>query len=123
MSVKFAQRIRVLVSGLCLASAMLCICNAAETQIRAPSDAMILGTFEAHRSEFERLRQMATQDMSRMSFFIERTISNVRVKARRDEYRRLLRLSRNLEVGTDYNGTVRFPYGSDRRPPESMIRL
>lgn len=51
---------------------------------------------------------MATEDMHQISFFSEATISNVQVKARRSEYMRLLRLSPNLEVGTDYNGAVRF---------------
>ena len=112
MRLKLRLNLPLLLSIFCWAFVALCVCDAASPQISTPSDSTLLTSFNAHRMEFERLRQMVTEDMHQISFFSEATITNVRADARRNEYRRLLRLSPNLEVGTDYNGTVRFIFAS-----------
>ena len=108
MALKLTLKIARALAALCAGLAVLYVCNAGALQMEIPSDAMLLEKFQAHRSEFERLRQMVTEDMDQRSFFSEATIANVRPEARRNEYRNLLKLSPNLMVGVDYNGTIRF---------------
>jgi hypothetical protein len=77
-----------------------------------PSDDTVIGIFQAHRGEFERLRQLATEDMHQASFFSEANISSGLAASRRNEYKTLLKLSPGLQVGTNYDGTVRFIFAS-----------
>jgi hypothetical protein len=86
-------------------------CNACSVQMALPSDATLLREFNSHRGEFERLRQMATEDMHQQGSFTLATISDVLAESRRDKYRNLLNISPNLLVGIDYDGTTRFIFG------------
>jgi len=77
-----------------------------------PSDGKVISIFQAHRGELERLRQMATEDMHETSFFSEANISNALPASRRNEYKSLLKLSPGLQVGANYDGSVRFIFAS-----------
>lgn len=95
------------------ALAFLQVRRAASSQeFAASADAKVIGIFEAHRGEFERLRQMATEDMRTASFFSETNISNGLPEPRRNEYKHLLNVSPGLQVGTNYDGSVRFIFAS-----------
>jgi hypothetical protein len=78
----------------------------------APSDVEVIRIFQAHRGELERLRQMATEDMHETSYFSVDNISNRLPASRRNEYKKLLKLWPRLQVGTNYDGTVRFIFAS-----------
>jgi hypothetical protein len=81
-------------------------------EVMAPSDDKVIRIFKAHRGELERLRQMATEDMHERSFFSEANISNGLPASRRNEYTNLLKLSPGLQVGANYDGSVRFIFAS-----------
>jgi hypothetical protein len=108
------RNITLTIAALCAVFVVPYVCEAAAPQSRMPADTMLIHKFESHRSEFERLRQLVTADMGQRSYFSETTIANIRPEARRNEYRRLLKLSPKLEVGVDYNGTVRFIFSGSQ---------
>jgi len=96
-----------------LVAAVLYTCRAYSSQeVMVPSDEEVTGIFQAHRGELERLRQMATEDLHVASYFSAADISEALPSSRRNEYRNLLKLWPNLQVGTDYDGTVRFIFAS-----------
>lgn len=77
-----------------------------------PSDDNVIRVFHVHRDEFERPRQMATEDRQQTSLFSEVKLSNKLPASRRIEYQSLLKLSPGLEVGANYDGSVRFIFTS-----------
>ena len=77
-------------------------------QVTEPSDDELIRIFQANRGEIDKLRQMATEDMLVESFFSESNISNKLPAPRRDEYRKLLKFTPGLQVGANYDGSVRF---------------
>jgi hypothetical protein len=81
-------------------------------EVLAPSDDRLISIFQARRGELERLRQMATEDMHETSFFSEANISNGLPASRRNEYKTLLKLSPGLQVGANFDGSVRFIFAS-----------
>lgn len=81
-------------------------------EMRAPSDDEVTRVFHANRDKFERLRQMATEDMHETSFLSEANLSAKLPISRRNEYISLLKLSPGLEVGANYDGSVRFIFAS-----------
>lgn len=78
----------------------------------SPSDDKLIKIFQNHRGEFERLRQMTTEDMHEASYFSETNVSNRLPVSRRNEYKDLLKLLPGLQVGADYDGGVRFVLAS-----------
>jgi hypothetical protein len=81
-------------------------------QGQVPSDAMLVQVFQLHRDQFERLRQMVTEDMRQTSYFSELNVSEVLPEPRRNEYKKLLQVYRGLSVGVDHEGGVRFIFAS-----------
>ena len=77
-------------------------------QISEPSDESVIDLFHAHRTEFERLRQMVTEDMHGKSLFSESNLENISPEVRRDEYKSLLKISSGLFVAINYDKSVRF---------------
>ena len=74
-----------------------------------PSDEILLNSFRTHSVAYERLRDMATEDMNTQSTFTVGYLSAALPKARREEYRSLMSsITPDLMVGVDYNGIVRF---------------
>ena len=76
------------------------------TGVEAPSDQELISLFRGHRQEFDRLRQMVTEDMHEQSYFSAATISRISSAPRRLEYQKLLRVRSGLAVGVDYDGGV-----------------
>jgi len=74
----------------------------------APTDKEIIKLFRAHRGNFEKLRKMTYNDIKKASFFSESKIPAGLPELRRNEYRNLLKVSPGLEIGVNYDGTVRF---------------
>jgi hypothetical protein len=91
-------------------------CGACSSQKAVPSDATLLREFHSRRPEFERLRQMATEDMHQQGSVTQASISDALPESRRNEYKKLLNLWPNLVVGIDYDGTTRFIFGRSEGP-------
>jgi hypothetical protein len=81
-------------------------------EVMAPSDDKVIGIFQVHRREFDRLRQMVTEDIPNTAYFSADNISERLPASRRNEYKNLLKVSPGLQVGTNYDGTVRFIFAS-----------
>jgi hypothetical protein len=81
-------------------------------RVEAPSDRELISIFQAHRPEFDRLREMVTEDMHAQLYFSEATIGQISPISRRMEYRKLLRVWSGLAVGVDYNEGVRFIFAT-----------
>jgi hypothetical protein len=98
----------------CIVSAIAGIAHGStgRMHIEAPSDQELIALYQEHRSEFDRLRELATEDMRIQSYFNEATIDRIAPVSRRLEYQRLLRLRAGLAVGVDYNGNVRFIFAT-----------
>lgn len=72
-------------------------------------DANLVATFQGRRVEFERLRQMTTEDLNTESYFSESHLDSKLSDLRRQEYRELIaKIQHGLIVTTDYDETVRF---------------
>jgi hypothetical protein len=82
------------------------------TRVEAPSDQELISLLQGHRQEFDRLRQMITEDMHEQSFLSEATIDQISSASRRLEYQKLLRVRSGLAVGVDYDGGVRFIFAT-----------
>jgi hypothetical protein len=109
MHARLTTKIAITFAAIFAAFAVLYSWRAHSSQeVNVPSDEKVIRIFQAHRGEFERLRQMATEDMHDASYFSVANVSNRLPASRRDEYKNLLKLSPGLEVGTNYDGTVRF---------------
>jgi hypothetical protein len=52
-------------------------------RVEAPSDRELISIFQAHRPEFDRLREMVTEDMHAQSYFSEATIGLIAPISRR----------------------------------------
>ena|ERR1700722_1467683 len=76
-------------------------------EVMAPTDDKVIRIFQAHRGELERLRQMAIEDIHDTSYFSVANISHGLPASRRNEYKNLLELWPGLQIGTNYDGTVR----------------
>jgi hypothetical protein len=113
METRLSAKITITFAVLSVAFAVLYSWRAYSSQeVMTPSDDTVIRIFQAHRGEFERLRQMATEDMHETSFFSEANISNRLPPSRRNEYKNLLKLSPGLQVGANYDGSVRFIFAS-----------
>ncbi len=113
MEVKLVSKIAITFVAMSTVIAVLYIWRANSSQeIMAPSDDKLIKIFQDHRGEFERLRQMATEDMREASFFSESNVSNRLPVSRRNEYKNLLKLLPGLQVGANYDGSVRFIFAS-----------
>lgn len=113
MGARPIAKIAITVAAISAALAVLYSWRAYSSQeVMVPSDDKMISIFQAHRGELERLRQMATEDMHETSFFSETNISNGLPVSRRNEYKSLLKLSPGLQVGANYDGSVRFIFSS-----------
>jgi hypothetical protein len=101
-----------IVAAIVGAFALFAAWKAESFQGQVPSDETLVQVFQLHRDQFERLRQMATEDMHQTSYFSESNISVVLPEPRRNEYKRLLQVYRGLSIGVDYDGGVRFIFAS-----------
>ena len=79
----------------------------------APSDALIERTFNSRRSQLARLRQMATEDMQKASYFSKSEVYGGLPAPRRQEYKNLLNLLPGVQFGTVQDGTVEFFFAGD----------
>lgn len=74
-----------------------------------PPDRTLIAVFHAHRSTFERLRQMAVEDMQIQAIFSESALSDNLSEAKRQEYKsRLAEIDSHVTLTVDFDGTVRF---------------
>ena len=74
---------------------------------RVPNDSQLISKFLAHRTAFERLREIALQDSKSRSFFRQHQLDDM-APDRREEYESLLtQIGPGFDVGTDQR-TVRF---------------
>jgi hypothetical protein len=113
MHARLTTKIAITFAAIFVAFAVLYSWRAYSSQeAMAPTDDKVIGIFRAHRGELERLGQMATEDMHDTSYFSVANISNGLPASRRNEYKNLLKLSPGLQVGTNYDGTVRFIFAS-----------
>jgi hypothetical protein len=60
-------------------------------QFKAPSDEDLIAVFQTHRADFERLRQMAVEDLHVKSYLSESELNGISPEARRQEYRSRLK--------------------------------
>jgi hypothetical protein len=81
-------------------------------RVEAPSDQELISLFQGHRPEFDRLREMVTEDMHAQSYFSEATVDRIAPVSRKLKYQKLLRLKSGLAVGVDYEGGVRFIFAT-----------
>jgi len=88
----------------CMALGAFKLWSADAMRVEAPSDQDVISVFQVHRSEFDRLRQMVTEDMHAQSYFSEATIDRIAPLSRKLEYQKLLRIKSGLAVGVDYDG-------------------
>jgi hypothetical protein len=104
---------KMLISLLAQGAVLFSLCAwTSDSRTALPSDAKLIREFRHHRGDFERLRQMATEDMHQQGSFTRETISNTFPESRRNEYRSLLSMVPNLSVGINYDGTTRFVFAS-----------
>jgi hypothetical protein len=76
--------------------------------LRAPRDQKLVTSFHDHRTAFERLRQMATEDSEKGPYFSESFLDGRLDEMRKREYRRLLFEIHPGLIATVNYGTVRF---------------
>lgn len=113
MATKLLSRMAITFAAMCAVLVALYSGRAYSLQeVTVPSDDKLIRIFQTHRDEFVRLRQMATEDMHEASFFSESNISNRLSPSRRKEYKSLLKFSQGLQVGVNYDGSVRFIFAS-----------
>lgn len=113
MEVKFMSKIAITFVAMCSVLAVLYSWRVHSSQeVTVPSDDKLIRIFQDHRGEFERLRQMATEDINATSFFSESNVSNLLPVSRRNEYKNLLKLLPGLQVGANQDGSVRFIFAS-----------
>ena len=113
MANNLISKIAITLAVMCVAFAVFYSWRAYSLQeVISPSDENLIREFQDHRGEFERLREMATEDMHETSFFSESNISNRLPASRRNEYKNLLKLSPGLQIGVSYDGSVRFIFAS-----------
>lgn len=113
IEVKLVSKIAITFVAMCIVLAVLYSWRAnSSKEVMAPIDDKLIKIFQDHRGEFERLRQMATEDMHETSFFSESNVSNRLPVSRRNEYKNLLKLLPGLQVGANYDGSVRFIFAS-----------
>jgi hypothetical protein len=92
----------------CVVVGAIVLWQADPLQFKAPSDQEVIAVFQAHRADFERLRQMVTEDMHVKSYFSESELDGISPEARRQEYRSRLKIWPGLHVGVNYDESVRF---------------
>lgn len=113
MAIRLITKMAITFAAIIAVLAMLYGWRAYSSQaMRAPSDDKVTRVFHANRDKFERLRQMATEDMHETSFLSEANLSANLPISRRNEYKTLLKLFPGLEVGANYDGSVRFIFVS-----------
>jgi hypothetical protein len=94
-----------------LALALFLFWLADPLQLRSPRDMELIAIFREHRASFERLRQMATEDVRQVTYITEVDIEGNISEARKQEYRRLLsEIYPKLRVSPDYDASVRFVF-------------
>lgn len=84
-------------------------------QFKAPSDEDLIAVFQTHRADFERLRQMAVEDLHVKSYLSESELNGISPEARRQEYRSRLKSWPGLHVGVNYDESVRFIFADGGR--------
>lgn len=112
---KMTSRVALAFASVCAGIGVLCSSHADSLGVKVPPDEAILSLFGKHRDEFERLRQMVTEDKHtfRMSVFNESTIASLTPETGRNAYRNLLQLSPGMTVGVNYDDSVRFVFASN----------
>ena len=71
--------------------------------LKSPQDLTLLGTFNDHRRAFDRLCQMATDDLPHESYFGMSNLDKLSVE-RQQEYRKLIsEISSGLVITVDYD--------------------
>jgi hypothetical protein len=109
-TIRFLVRALLVLAGLGVLIAVIVFWFADPLQRRAPSDESIASLFQSHQMEFERLRQMATEDAHGhiLWYFSESSIGQIPAESRRQEYQKLLSLRSGLTVAVNYDDNVRF---------------
>jgi hypothetical protein len=95
----------------CFALGALVFWMADPLNLRAPKDQKLLTLFHDHRAAFERLRQMATEDLQqkKASYFNESCFYGKLDEMRKQEYKPLVsEIYHGLTVTVDYDATARF---------------
>lgn len=111
MSNSLVSKLAIAIAALLLLLSAGCLLSACSGREVTPlSDDKLIVIFKAHRNEVERLRIMATEDMHTASVFSQSNISTRLPASRRNEYGRLLKISPGLEIGANYDGSVRFVF-------------
>ena len=97
---------------LCCALVTVILWTADPLNLRAPKDEDLLTLFHDHRAEFERLRQMVTEDMQnkKASYFGDESSFYGKLdETRKQEYKYLVsRIYPGLTAAVDYDATVIF---------------
>jgi hypothetical protein len=102
----------VYVVAACGAVALLAFWWADPFLFRAPSDREILQTFEAHKSSFEQLRQLALEDSLIATYFSESNLSGSLGEGRQQLYRKLLSEIWPGLIVTSYRSSVKFIFAT-----------
>jgi hypothetical protein len=92
----------------CVVVGAIVLWQADPLQFKAPGDREVIAVFQAHRADFERLRQMVIEDMQVRSYFSESELDGISPEARRQEYRSRLKIWPGLHIGVNYEESVRF---------------
>jgi hypothetical protein len=89
-----------------------------------PSDAALLLIFHKHRDSLDRLREMASEDLDKSSYFSLQSLRDTLSLPRKDEYRTLLSaIDPSVKITVDYNKIVRFIFvlhGSSAIGPDTL---
>jgi hypothetical protein len=81
--------------------------------LKSLSDQELISIFSAHPAAFEQLRQMATEDMQRESYFSESNLDSTLDTKRKQTYKSLLsEIYPRLVVTIDHGKIVRFIFAS-----------
>lgn len=108
---KIVLRIAEVVLGAVVIFAAVAVWMADPLNLRAPKDGKLIGIFYAHREAFEKLHQMAAEDLARGLRFKSHFEGTKISEARRKEYERLLSGIRpRPSMGTDDGGGMVFVF-------------
>lgn len=104
---KFMTILACLISIVCIISGFI-FWMADPLYLKSPTDQRLITIFQEHRAAFEKLRQMASDDSQKESYFSQSSLGNQLNDARKSEYKTLLsEIHSGLIVTTD-NQSVRF---------------
>jgi hypothetical protein len=78
---------------------------------RAPKDQKLVSLFYEHRTAFEKLREMATEDLNQTSFISESAVKGKISETRKLEYKKLISgIFPSMILAADYDASVRFVF-------------